>query len=146
MAAIGLLRLHHYTGDANYRDKAEQTLETFAGVAEQFGIFAGTYGIAVAHFFQPHTQVVVVIGDDADGRAAELYSAAAASFAFGKSVIRLAANQAIADNLPPALAATIPNLPDLTSGRSFAVVCSGFSCQPPVWEPGKLQEVLAAAA
>src|SRR4029077_5919417 len=146
MAAVALLRLHHYTGDAAYRDKAEQTLETFAGVAEQFGIFAGTYGIAVAHFFQPHLQGVVIAGDNADSRAAELYSAAAASFAFGKSVIRLAANQAVANNLPPALAATIPNLPELTSGRSFAVVCSGFSCQPPVSDPGKLQEVLAAAA
>src|SRR5580698_3448828 len=31
MAAIALLRLHHYTGDDAYRDKAEQTLETFAG-------------------------------------------------------------------------------------------------------------------
>src|SRR6266567_833254 len=146
MAAIALLRLHGYTGDAAYRDRAEQTLETFAGVAEQFGIFAGTYGIAVAHLFQPHLQVIVIAGDNADRRAAELYSAAAASFAFGKSVIRLAANQAVANNLPPALAATIPNLPDLTSGKSFAVVCSGFSCQPPVSDPGKLQEVLAAAA
>src|SRR6202521_4431349 len=146
MATIALLRLHCYTGDAAYRDKAEQTLETFAGVAEQFGIFAGTYGIAVAHFFQPHLQVIVIAGDNADRRAAELYSAAAASFAFGKSVIRLAANQAGANNLPPALAATIPNSPDLTSGKSFAVVCSGFSCRPPVSDPGKLQEVLAAAA
>src|SRR6266403_4296245 len=66
MAAIALLRLHHYTGEAAYRDKAEQTLETFAGVAEQFGIFAGTYGIAVAQFFRPHLQVVVIAGDNAD--------------------------------------------------------------------------------
>ena len=50
MAAIALLRLHHYTGDASYREKAEQTLEIFAGVAEQFGIFAATYGIAALHF------------------------------------------------------------------------------------------------
>src|SRR5579859_75359 len=49
MAAIALMRLHHYTGDAGYHDKAEQTLETFAGIAEQFGIFAATYGIAVVH-------------------------------------------------------------------------------------------------
>jgi uncharacterized protein len=59
MAAIALLRLHHYTGDAAYRDKAEQTLETFAGVAEQFGIFAATYGIAVVHLLESPVQVVV---------------------------------------------------------------------------------------
>src|SRR5579863_8310090 len=34
MAAIALLRLHHYTGEAGYREKAEETLETFSGVAE----------------------------------------------------------------------------------------------------------------
>ena len=62
MAAIALLRLHHYTGDGGYRDKAEQTLETFAGVAEQFGIFAATYGIAVLHLLENPVQVVVVDG------------------------------------------------------------------------------------
>src|SRR5579862_2567757 len=63
MAAIALVRMHHYTGDAGYRDKAEQTLETFAGVAEQFGIFAATYGIAVLHFLESPVQVVVIAED-----------------------------------------------------------------------------------
>src|SRR5205085_11081803 len=62
-AAIALLRLHAYTNDTSYREKAEATLEVFAGVAEQFGIFAGTYGIAATLFSIPHTQVVV-IGED----------------------------------------------------------------------------------
>ncbi|MGO9166696.1 MAG: thioredoxin domain-containing protein, partial [Candidatus Sulfotelmatobacter sp.] len=60
LAAIALLRLHHYTGDAAYRDKAEQTLEAFAGVVGQFGIFAATYGIAVVHFLESPVQVVVI--------------------------------------------------------------------------------------
>src|ERR1700722_16586277 len=63
MAAIALVRLHHYTGEARYRDKAEKTLEIFAGVAEQFGIFAATYGIAVAHFLESPIQVVVIAGN-----------------------------------------------------------------------------------
>ncbi len=70
MAAIALTRLHHYTGDASYRDKAEQTLETFAGVAEQFGIFAATYGIAVVHLLESPVQVVV-IAEDGDADSAE---------------------------------------------------------------------------
>ena len=111
MAAIALMRLHHYTGDAGYRDKAEQTLETFAGVAEQFGIFAATYGIAVVHLLESPVQVVVIAEDGDENAAEELYAAAVAPFAFNKSTLRLAANQAVAENLPPALAATIPNLP-----------------------------------
>jgi uncharacterized protein len=144
MAVIALLRLHQYIGDAAYRDKAEQTLETFAGVAEQFGIFAATYGIAVAHLLEPHSQVVVVEQGPEDGKADELCAAAVSDFRFGKSVLGLTANEVVAANLPPALASTVPNLPGLTSGQAFAVLCSGFTCQPPVTDAGKLKEQLEA--
>ena len=150
MAAIALLRLHHYTGEASYRDKAQQTLEIFAGVAEQFGIFAATYGIAVAHFLESPIQVVVIAGDssteDSSAKsAAELQAIATAAFAFNKSTLRLTANEAVARNLPPALAATIPHLPQLKSGQSFAVLCSGSACQPPVSDAAELKRQLAAA-
>jgi uncharacterized protein YyaL (SSP411 family) len=48
----------------------------------------------------------------------------------------------VAGNLPPTLAATIPNLPQLNTGKSFAVLCSGFSCQPPVTDPSQLRSTL----
>jgi len=144
MAAIALVRMHHYTGDAGYRDKAEQTLETFAGVAEQFGIFAATYGIAVLHFLESPVQVVVV-ADEGDEAGRDLYRAAVAHFSFSKATLHLAANQAVAANLPPALAATIPNLPQLAAGKSFAVLCSGTSCQPPVNDAAELRSALEAA-
>jgi uncharacterized protein YyaL (SSP411 family) len=143
MAAIALMRLHHYTGDGVYRDRAEQTLETFAGVAEQFGIFAATYGIAVLHLVESPVQAVVIAADD--GNADAMETAASSVFGFTKSSLRLAADRAIAENLPPALGATLPHLPQLSSGKSFAVLCSGTSCQPPIFEAGKLREALAAA-
>ncbi len=139
MAAIALARLHLYTGDAAYHDKAEQTLETFAGVAEQFGIFAATYGIAVVHLLESPVQVVVIGEDEA---AAELLAAAVAPFAFNKATLRLAGNQVAAANLPPALAATLPGLPHLASGNSFAVLCSGSACQPPIADAAELQRAL----
>jgi uncharacterized protein YyaL (SSP411 family) len=142
MAAIALLRLHHYTGDASYREQAEQTLETFAGVAEQFGIFAATYGIAALHLLESPVQAVVIGAGDT---AAELHAAAVAPFAFNKTTLWLPANQAVAENLPPLLAATIPNLPNLRSGESFAVLCSGSACQPPVTDAAKLRDALQAA-
>ena len=142
MAAIALLRLHHYTGDEAYRDKAEQTLETFAGVAEQFGIFAATYGIAVLHLLENPVQVVVIADHEREEAAKSLAAVAVAPFAFNKSVLRLTTNQAVAGNLPPALAATIPNLPQLNSGEAFAVLCSGFACQPPVTDPAELRRAL----
>jgi uncharacterized protein YyaL (SSP411 family) len=138
MAAIALTRLHHYTGNADYREKAEQTLETFAGVAEQFGIFAATYGIAAIHFLEDPVQVVV-IGDETDDAASKLQAAAIAPFAFNKSVLRLTANQASLENLPPALASTVPHLPQLKAGKSFAVLCSGSTCQPPIADVAELR-------
>jgi uncharacterized protein YyaL (SSP411 family) len=142
MAAIALARLHHYTGDAGYHDQAEETLETFAGVAEQFGIFAATYGTAVVHLLESPVQVVVIAGEESGNIADELHATAVAPFAFPKSTLRLAANQAAAANLPPTLAATIPHLPQLQSGKSFAVLCSGSSCQPPIFSALELRSAL----
>ncbi len=143
-AAIALLRLYAYTHDQSYREKAQQTLEVFAGMAEQYGIFAGTYGIAACLFSAPHTQVVVVGGGEP---ADKLYAAAVAGFALGKSVLRIPGeNEAAPQNLPPALAETIPHLPEVKAGQPVAVVCSEFTCQPPVHDPEQLSEALRQRA
>jgi uncharacterized protein YyaL (SSP411 family) len=142
-AAIALLRLHGYSNEASYREKAEQTLEVYSGVAGQHGIFASTYGLAVWRFIQPHTQVVVVGRDEV---AAELYRTAVGPLSLNSAVLRLDADKGVAQNLPPALAETIPNLPTLSGRRSFAVVCSEFACQPPVFDPGDLARALQRQA
>jgi uncharacterized protein len=142
-AAIALLRLHAYTDEPSYRERAERTLELYASVAAQHGIFAATYGLAVASFSEPHTQVIIVGNDEA---AKNLLQAARRSLSFTTQVLRLDADKAVAQNLPPALAETIPNLPALSGGRSFAVVCANFVCQPPVFMPEELTRVLSAPA
>jgi uncharacterized protein YyaL (SSP411 family) len=141
-AAIALLRLYAYTSDAKYRAKAEDTLEVFAGAAEQFGIYAGTYGIAGTWLARPHAQVVVVGEDE---RAEELLKAASAPFALNLSVVHLTDSEAVGQNLPPALAETIPNLPMLKEKKSFAVVCTNFSCRPPIDAPKALTAMLKEA-
>jgi hypothetical protein len=141
-AAIALLRLHAYTNDAKYRDKAEDTLQVFAAMAEQFGIYAGTYGIAATWMSRPHTQAVVV-GEDQ--KAAELLKAAAAPFAVNKSVVHLTDSEAVAQNLPPVLAETIPNLPALKAKQAVAIVCTNFACRPPVDSAEELAAMLREA-
>ena len=141
-AAIALLRLHAYTDEASLREKAEETLEVFAAMAPQYGMFAATYGIAAVLLAEPHTQVVIV-GDDA--KADELSKAAIAPFAFNKSIIKLPANEAVAQYLPPVLAATIPELPAVREKKTVAILCSGTSCQPPISEAGELVRALQAA-
>ncbi len=138
-AAIALLRLHAYTNEARYHEIAERTLNVFAGAAEQFGIYAGTYGIAATWLSRAHTQVVVVGEDE---KADALLKAAIAPFAVNKSVVHLTDSEAVAQNLPPVLAETVPNLPGLKEERSIAVVCTNFSCQPPISDPKELSSLL----
>jgi uncharacterized protein len=139
VAVIALLRLHAYTNDNRYREIAQQAIEVFAGAAEQFGIYAGTYGIAATWLSRPHTQVVV-IGEDENASA--LLKSAIAPFAVNKSVLHLTDSEAVAQNLPPVLAETIPNLPAMNAKKSIAIVCTNFACQPPVESPEDLSAML----
>jgi len=129
MAAALLLRLEALNGREDYSVKAMETLETFAGIVEHFGLYAASYGLALQRLVQRAVQVCV-IGDDADAR--RLETVALARYAVNKSVIRFRRDQ-IAE-LPPTLAQTLPHLPDLkdASSVSFAVVCNGKGCLPPV--------------
>jgi uncharacterized protein YyaL (SSP411 family) len=139
VAAIALLRLFAYTNDQGYHDKAEQTMEVLAGVAGRYGLFAATYGIAGVHLSQPHTQVVVI----GEGELAEqLYSSAVKPFSAVKAVLKLSHQQAVPQNLPPALAETIPQLPLIKEGKAGAVICAGFSCQPPIYDSAELAKAL----
>jgi hypothetical protein len=50
----------------------------------------------------------------------------------------LSSGQAVPQNLPPALAETIPWLPVLEQDKTAAVVCTGFSCQAPIFDAEEL--------
>jgi hypothetical protein len=67
---------------------------------------------------------------------------ATARYAVNKTVLSLPRAVVQGGMLPPALGETLPHLPELSTGRSFAVVCSGTSCQPPVYEAEALIELL----
>jgi uncharacterized protein len=126
-AAALLLRLEALDEREDYAVKALETLETFAGVVEHFGLYAASYGLALQRMVQRSVQVCV-IGEDADAR--RLEAVALARYAVNKSVIRLRRDQM--DKLPPMLRETLPHLPGLNDAGSFAVVCSSKGCLPPV--------------
>src|SRR5258708_22023544 len=86
VAAIALLRLHGYTDETGYREKAEETLNLLAGSAGQYRIFASAYGIAALHFVTPHGQILIV-GEDEN--AALLHAQALQSASFHISVVKL---------------------------------------------------------
>jgi uncharacterized protein YyaL (SSP411 family) len=133
VAASLLLRLAALNGDQDYTAKAKRTLEAFAGIVEHFGLYAASYGLALQRMILPPVQVCV-FGEDAAAR--ELEAAALARFAVNKTVIRLRINQL--ESLPPSLAETLPHLPEAKGSASFAVLCSGNTCQPPVLDADSL--------
>ena len=139
VAAIALLRLNTYTNDQKYRQKAEQTLDVLAGVAGKYGLFAATYAMAGVYLSQPHVQVVVI---GSGGLAERLYDEAVNPFSASKAVLRLDFNQVVAQNLPPSLAQTIPQLPAAKEEKTAAIICAGFSCQPPISDPEQLARAL----
>jgi uncharacterized protein YyaL (SSP411 family) len=92
------------------------------------------------HFSQPHTQVVIIGADDL---AEQLHTIATSFFGLGKTILKLPANEVVAQNLPPGLGETIPSLPAVREGKSAAILCFGFSCQPPIFDPEQLRRSLA---
>jgi uncharacterized protein len=122
-------------GRLDYAEKAQETMETFAGVVEHFGLYAATYALVLQRMVREPIQVCV-IGDDAN--AAALEKAALMRYAVNKRVVRF--EQVQAATLPPVLAKTLPRLPK-TEG-SFAVVCSAHTCRPPVETVDALVEAL----
>src|SRR5205814_5482327 len=88
IAAIALIRMHAFTGDDRYRAFTQKTLEAFAGIAPQYGLFAATYGLA-ATLFAHHSIQVVITGPPNNSAAHALEAAAHRVFRFGKSVLRV---------------------------------------------------------
>jgi uncharacterized protein YyaL (SSP411 family) len=137
VAAIALIRMHAFTGDNRYYDFAKKTLEAFAGIAPQYGLFAATYGLA-ATLFAHHPLQVVITGDSNDPAAQALEAAAHRVFRFGKSVLRITPGASLT-NLAGALKETLPHLP---AGKPLAIVCSGQTCLPPTSDPAQLIALL----
>jgi uncharacterized protein len=140
VATIALLRLYAFTNEAKYRQAAERALAAFAGIAAHYGLFSATYAIALGMYLRPHTQVVIAgSGEQAD----KLLAAAVSRFSLNKSVLHLAQGEVVPQMLPPALSETIPNLPAIKAGKTAAVVCSNFTCQPPISDAEELHAVIS---
>jgi uncharacterized protein len=137
IAAIALIRVHAFTGDERYHVIAQKTLEAFAGIAPQYGLFAATYGLA-ATLFAHHPMQVVITGRPDDPAAQALETAAHRVYRFGKSVLRVTRGVTLA-NLAGALKETLPHLP---ADKAIALVCVGQTCLPPTSESAQLTALL----
>jgi uncharacterized protein YyaL (SSP411 family) len=139
-AAAALLRLEALNGDAALRERAEDTLAAFAGIVEHFGLYAGAYGLALERLLTPPQQIVVVGEDDL---ADALEATAREGYVVNKTVLRVPRVVLEQRLLPPSLMMTLTQLPKLQNGGSFAVVCQGLQCLPPVNTVDQLKAALS---
>jgi len=138
-AASALLRLEGLSGRKQYREIAEDTLDSFAGIVEHFGLYAGSYGLALERLLVDPMQVVIVgDGPEAD----KLETLATARFSVNKTVVRLAPQHLVAGELPEALAETVLQVPRPEGKPAWALVCRGRTCMPPVTDVEALLKAL----
>jgi hypothetical protein len=138
-AASALLRLEALSGNTRYREIAEDTLASFAGIIEHFGLYAGSYGLALERLLFPPVQVVVV---GSGPEAFRLEATAIARFAVNKTVTRIEPHQLTPEGLPEALAETLLQVPQPPGAEAWALVCLGHTCLPPITDAESLLEAL----
>ena len=138
-AASALLRLEALSGRPEYRAIAEETLAAFAGIVEHFGLYAGSYALALERLLLDPVQVVVV-GSGAE--AEEMAALAAAGFAVNKTVMRIDPERLVAGGLPEVLAEMLLAVPRPEGARAWAIVCRGRSCLPPMTDAEALREAM----
>jgi uncharacterized protein len=138
-AAAALLRLEALSGKKQYGEIAEDTLASFAGIVEHFGLYAGSYGLAAERLLSRPVQVVVVgTGPTAD----RLEATAVAGFAVNKTVMRIAPERLVAGGIPEALEETLLEAPRPEGAGAWALVCKGRMCLPPVKEVEELKKAM----
>jgi len=138
-AAAALLRLEAMTGRGEYRDIAEQTLAAFSGIVEHFGLYAGSYGLALERLLLDPLQVVVV---GSGPEAARLEATAVARYGVNKTVMRVAPFRLVPGGVPDALAEMLLLAPKPKDKQAYAILCRGRTCLPPITDAEELLKAL----
>jgi uncharacterized protein YyaL (SSP411 family) len=140
-AAAALLRLETLSGKRRYREIAEDTLANFAGIVEHFGLYAGSYGLALERLLLDPVQVVIV---GSGPEAFRLEATAIARYGVNKTVMRFGSEELVAGGIPQGLAETLLQVPSPAGVAARALVCRGRTCLPPITSAEELLEALEA--
>jgi hypothetical protein len=138
-AASALLRLEALSNRSEYRKIAEDTLASFAGIVEHFGLYAGSYGLALERFLLDPIQVIIV---GSGPEAARLEAMAVARYGVNKTVTRVGRFRVTPGGIPDALKEMLGNLPAAGGKEVRAIVCRGRTCLPPIADAEELLKAL----
>jgi hypothetical protein len=141
-AASALLRLETLSGTETYREIAEDTLGSFSGIVEHFGLYAGSYGLAVERLLLDPVQVAIV---GSGPEAVRLEALAVARYAVNKTVMRIAPHRLVSGGVPQGLADALVQVPPPPGADVWALVCRGRTCLPPITSSEALLDALEHA-
>jgi len=136
VAAHALLRLHHLTGEAGYRTRAEEILRLYHDEAAK-NPFAYAHLLQALEFSTEGPTEVVVVGASGAPDTEALWSAIAPVYLPHRVLV--ASDPEAAETLSPAR-----DRPAV-DGHATAYVCRNFTCSPPVTDPAALRALLEAA-
>ncbi|MEW6721174.1 MAG: thioredoxin domain-containing protein [Thermodesulfobacteriota bacterium] len=133
VAVMNLLRLHEYTTDPRYRERAEKTLRYAAPTLNGSPISLSEMLLALDFFLDTPKQIVVVVPKGAaKGDAAPLLSAFRGLFLPNRvlAIVREGREQEQAAEIIPTVREK-----ETAGGRVTAYVCEGRTCMAPTSEP-----------
>ncbi len=133
VAAMNLLRLHHWTGDGSYRDKLGALFAAFRGFLERVPHGAPALLQAV-DAVTGRMKEIVIAGDPSDPQVQDMLRLIHASFLPNKV---LGVARPSADSVIPLL----KNKP-VVDGKPVVYLCEGNTCQKPVHDLETLRRVL----
>ncbi len=134
MAATVLLKMAAYTGEARYRDRAEEALASLAGVAAAAPVMSGQWLTAALLALEEPIEAAVV-GDLGDPATEALLAAARQAF---RPLVVIAARPAGAPTAVPILIDREPG-PDVPAA---AWVCRRSTCSAPTSDPAAFAALL----
>jgi uncharacterized protein YyaL (SSP411 family) len=137
VAAMNLLRLGSFTGEAKYRDAAERLLEAFSGYLTRAGLALPRMLCAVDYRFDA-VREIVLSGERGREDFESLRSAVFSSRRLNRVLAHADASATLAD-VVPLVAGRQPE-----DGRALAYVCRNFACGLPTADPAQLRSSLDA--
>ena len=106
---------------------------------EHFGLYAGSYGLALERLLLDPVQVVVV---GSGAQAESLEAMALGRFAVNRTVLCIARERLVPGGIPEALAELLLEAPKPDGAQAWAMVCRGRTCLPPVTDAEALARAL----
>jgi uncharacterized protein len=138
VAGIVVARLHELTGQSRWKERGAAVVAIFAGRAQELGLHAATYLLAVDWLVNPATHLVVV-GQPDDSASTAMHRSALATF-LPRRVVQFLSPDDVGDRpLPPPLQSMVAIG---SSPRGYA--CVGTSCNRPAEDTASWAATLEA--